>query len=591
MKKVLLGVSLVIICGSHSANAQLSIGGLPATVDQKNAGYILQSQSVSQLSFSAPSAQEAAFQDSLNYALHNGLLRIGTLVDADIDFSNTGTLTNLPDGSRVWQLKLIIPGSRALGLYYDVFHLPDGVKYFLTNSTGRQLLGAYTSANNVDGAWATEKVQGSTINLEMDIAQNVDVSAIKFHINHIAVFDKSTAYLNQYAEELGKNLKTTSVLMPYDSSSPCEVNAVCASGFVNQRNATVHIEYVYPATHPRYVYGATGALVNNSSEDCSPLLLTATHVEPTNQTSNATFANWIFYFNYQTPTCTYSGPQPSSSQTITGATFKARASYDSASNKIAADYLIVELSSRPPASYNAYLAGWDRSDASIDLTGTFISFHHPGGDVKKVSTTAVVDPTGNFNGGGTNTHWALNWLTGGTEEGSSGSGLFNGSGNEIGILSGGVTEHPTCTANNSSGQEISDYAVYSKLAFDWGYNTSGSIPLGSILDPSGSGVLSLSGTTACPPAAVNTVSTAEDNVNIFPNPAHDIVYAFVSLQGSASVNIGLYNEVGSQLSQINAQQSTATKYQFDLSNYPAGIYFLRFLINDKLIVKKITVSK
>jgi hypothetical protein len=93
------------------------------------------------------------------------------------------------------------------------------------------------------------------------------------------------------------------------------------------------------------------------------------------------------------------------------------------------------------------------------------------------------------------------------------------------------------------------------------------------------------------PVAVNTVSTAEENINIFPNPAHDIVYASVSLQGSASVNIGLYNEVGSQLSQINAQQSTATKYQFDLSNYPAGIYFLRFLINNKLIVKKITASK
>lgn len=591
MKRIILSTALFISLGASSANAQINEGGFPASTNVQYVGYILAPQSVPQVSFQAPSMQDASALDSLNYIAHNGLLRIGTLIDADIDFKNTGIITYLPDGSKVWQLKLTIPGSRALGLYYNVFHLPEGVRYFLSNSTGRQVLGAYTAANNVDGAWVTEKVQGETINLEMDIAQNVDVNAIKFHISHIAVFDKATAYLNQYALESGKNLKTTSVLMPYDSSSPCEVNAACAAGFSDQKNATVHIEYVYPATHPKYVYGATGVLVNNTSGDCSPLLLTATHVEPTNQTSNATFSNWIFYFNYQTPTCSYSGSQPSSSQTITGATFKARASYDSASNKIAADYLIVQLTSRPPASYNAYLAGWDRSDASSDIAGTFISFHHPGGDVKKVSTTGLIDPTGNFNGGGTNTHWSLLWLTGGTEEGSSGSGLFNSSGNEIGILSGGVTEHPTCTSKNSSGQEISDYAVYSKLAFDWSYSTSGSTPLGSILDPTGSNVTSISGVAACPPAAVTSVTVAQDDITIYPNPTHDVVYATVSHQGNASINIGLYNTVGSCLFQTNTQQFTATKYQLDLSNYPAGIYMLRILVNNTLTVKKITLSK
>lgn len=590
MKRLVLCAGFLLGVGLSISKAQISEGGLPLSMSQSYAGHTLSTQAIPQLSFQSPDLREAAIQDSMNDVSHNGLLRIAMLVNADIDFKNAGTITTMPDGLKVWQLKISIPGSRALGLYYDQFSLPEGVKYFITNSTAKQVLGAYTSRNNA-AAWATEKVQGDIVMLEMDIPQNTDVNNIRFHVNNIAVFDKATNYLNQYAAASGSNLKTTAVLMPYDSSSPCEVNAACASGFINQKNATVHIEYLYPVAHPRYVYAATGVMVNNTSGDCAPLVLTASHVEPTNQTANATFANWIFYFNYQTPTCSYSGAQPSSSQSITGATFKARASYDSASNKLAADYLIVQLSSRPPASYNAYLSGWDRSDAATPLTGTFISFHHPNGDVKKASTTSIVNPDGNFNGGGTNTHWSLYWLTGGTEEGSSGSGLFNGSGSEIGILSGGVTEHPACTTPNSSGQEISDYAVYSKLAFDWAYNTSGSIPLGSILDPTGSNVKSLSGVSACPPTAVTSVTLQSGDIKVYPNPANDAAYINIDRTGNATISIELYNTVGARLYHLDAEQSSAASYRLDLSSYPAGIYMLRVLINNIPTVRKITISK
>ncbi|MBS1690183.1 MAG: hypothetical protein JSS96_15750, partial [Bacteroidetes bacterium] len=249
MKRTLLSVGLFICIGVSIAKAQVSEGGLPAATDPAYTAHLISPQSIPQISFQSPDAHSSLMQDSVNYALHNGLLRIGTLINSDIDFKNIGTITTMSDGLKIWQLRISVPNSRALGLYYDEFHLPQGVKYFLTNSTGKQVLGAYTTNNNADdGSFATEKVQGGIINLEMDIASNVDINTIKLHINYIAVFDKSTAYLNQYALESGSNLKTTSVIMPYDSSSPCEVNAACASGFTNQKNATVHIEYLYPVT-------------------------------------------------------------------------------------------------------------------------------------------------------------------------------------------------------------------------------------------------------------------------------------------------------------------------------------------------------
>jgi len=54
---------------------------------------------------------------------------------------------------------------QALGLYYDHFRLPNGVKYYLYNANGKQVLGAYSSNENPgDGnAWANEKVQGEMV--------------------------------------------------------------------------------------------------------------------------------------------------------------------------------------------------------------------------------------------------------------------------------------------------------------------------------------------------------------------------------------------------------------------------------------------
>src|SRR6202034_1015580 len=155
--------------------------------------------------------------------------------------------------------------------------------------------------------------------------------------------------------------------------------------------------------------------------DCTPYLLTASHTEFTNSTADSTFAQWIFYFNYETSSCDWTGAQPIP-QTMTGAYFKARASYDYSSGTIIGDFLLLQLRQAVPASYGAFFAGWDL-DTTVN-TGSFIGFHHPSGDVKKVSQTDGIDPSGSFNGT-PGTHWLLLWNQGGIEEGSSGSGLFN----------------------------------------------------------------------------------------------------------------------------------------------------------------------
>src|SRR6185437_10969235 len=185
----------------------------------------------------------------------------------------------------------------------------------------------------------------------------------------------------------------------------------------------------------------------------------------------------------------YTGPQPDYSQTITGGTFKARSSYDSSSDKIAGDFILLQLLSAIPATYGAYAVGWDRTG---DIpTAQCVSFHHPSGDVMKVALSQTVSPLGNFNNGEIDSHWEVNWATGGTEEGSSGGGLFDPNGRLIGDLSGGFVFSPVCLTKNANGDVMADYAEYSKFYLNWLYTfespSSSATRLKDWLDPGNTG--------------------------------------------------------------------------------------------------------
>jgi hypothetical protein len=566
--------------------AQNSEGGLPLSMDPAYSSEMSGQQYIPLVSLPAPDINKLRIEDSLNYLSGDDLLRIGALVNADIDIQKNGAISLLHDGKKLWRMKIQVPDMQALGLYYDQFQLPQGVKYFLYNSNEKQVLGAYSiNENPDDGIWANEKVQGDIVNLEMDFDAGVDISTVKMHIDNVGVFYRATAYLQRY-ETLSSGLRTTSTLFHrYDSSSSCEIDALCSPGtsYPNLMKATVHVEYISGG----FIYAGSGTMINNTNQDCAPLFLTATHIEPSNSTSNTTFANWIFYFNYQKPSCGYTGAEPSPLQTVTGAYFDARASYNSSLTSIDGDFLLLLLK-KNPTSYGFYLAGWDRTDATLPVPGTFVSFHHPWADVKKVSeVTTHISPFGNFNGGGTNTHWSLTWSAGGTEEGSSGSGLFNSSEHLIGILSGGRTNSPSCTARNSGGYEISDYALYSKLSHDWLYGGASTAQLKPWLDPANTGVTSLNGMTSCTTIVLQVNQNKQDLV-IYPNPANGIIN--INAGNISAGQIRLYDVLGKALTDLNITGQNR-QFKADLSDQPAGIYIVQITNGVSVFTQKITLVK
>jgi len=588
MKKLFFVISS--ICGYFSVSAQYSEGGIPLSMDPMTSGEVSAQQYIQTVSLAPPDIEAFRYQDKTNP--EPGLCRIGALVATDLGIKNSGSILSLRDGRKIWRLKIQMPGMQALGLYYDQFHLSEGVKYYIFNSSGRQILGAYTANENPDdGIWANEKVQGEMMTLEMDIDANVDISTIRMHIDKVGVFYKETQYLAAY-DIATANMRTTSGPgFPYKGSSACEINAACStsvSSYTNQSNATMHIEYVKGS----FIYGGTGTMVNNTLQNCTPYVLTASHVEPTNSTTNSTFSNWVFYYHYEAPTCVYSGSQPSY-KTMTGAYFRARASYDSSVTGIKGDFLLLELKSSPALSYNYYFAGWDTADAISPLVETFICYHHPSGDIKKVSTGTTAFPNGSFNlsnGGLANSHWDITFNEGGIEEGSSGSALFNSTGRIIGILSGGNTSS-SCTDTNSSGQKMNIRSEFSKLSLDWSYNIeSPSTPSSRLrdwLDPSGSRASTLDGMAGCTVGIIATKTKRQDEI-IYPNPTNSIVYFDMQ---NADSKAAIYNVRGEKLKDIFLKNNNSIGYKIDLSNYPSGVYFLRVTANNSTYFHKIILNK
>src|SRR5690606_10985800 len=109
----------------------------------------------------------------------------------------------------------------------------------------------------------------------------------------------------------------------------------------------------------------TGQLINNCAEDGTPYFLTANHC------LGGSTNNWVFRFNWESPSCNQNQNGPTN-QSVTGATLKA--------NSAGSDVALLQLNSTPPAGYNVYYSGWDRSGTASTSN---VGIHHPSGDIKK----------------------------------------------------------------------------------------------------------------------------------------------------------------------------------------------------------------
>lgn len=392
----------------------------------------------------------------------------------DYSLENSGIWDTLDTGDRIWRLILKSKSAFSLMLYFSEFKIPDGGKLFIYGIDSTNVFGALTSNSNPKtNTFKTQPIQGDVIIMEYFEPQ-YSFNQGKLKIGIISHDYRGFEGMKEIVPSLGSyGLSTCQT--DYDINCPSGTDWQTEKGSVVRIRFTIGIDDYY----------CSGALVNNTNQNGIPYVLTASHCVCSQEIANTA----VTVFNYESPTC--NGGDGSVTQTVTGATLRA--------NLINTDFALLELSSLPVQYANPYFSGWTRvSTYNPPLPVT--SIHHPRGDVKKIAksdtqSSNVLSTT--FTGiGGTgigcevNTTmnvYAVKWAKGLTQQGSSGSPLFNADHKIIGQLYG---------SSGDCGTTYSYYNYFGRLSDSWLGNNSQSTQLKYWLDPTGTGtgVAELNGT-------------------------------------------------------------------------------------------------
>lgn len=516
-------------------------------------------QKIDKITITAPD-QETLIAEDLLASTRSLPYRIGVCVPVDISITNAGTWTEIPNtGQSLWRLTVNCKNAKSIGFTYNQFYLPDGALLYIYNKEKNRLIGAYTSENNSDDLFFTnQRISGDEVTLELSVP-NHSKDAVKFQINLLDYFYR------------GETMNEKEI----SGSGSCEVNINCPEGanWQDEKKGVCLIDIKVGSNY----YNCTGSLVNNTAGDCAPYVLLADHCHydeaSSSYASTADYNAWKFYFHNEATTC--SGTTGPYNYTKTGCTLKAHDTYGS--NGAGSDFCLVRINTGISNTLNVYYNGWDRNNTA---STSGVGIHHPSGDIMKIST--YTSSLTNYFG----THWQVVWAStvtnhGVTEQGSSGSPLFNNSGKIVGTLTGGSSQ---CTSPNSPD-------IYGKLYYHWDKNgTTSAKRLKDWLDPTNSGVTSLGGVGPCY-AGIATNKSIEVNAVAYPSPASDQINFDLNSLYESVENLMVYNAQGAEVLRFSSVNLQSGVLSIDITGLSNGLYFVNATVDGKTFKSEFVKSK
>ncbi|MFN4879843.1 MAG: T9SS type A sorting domain-containing protein [Flavobacteriia bacterium] len=438
--------ALLIITLSSPLFSQIQgKGGLPTSTKLVLNDKVIEQWIYTQPDITALQAEDASTDDQ-------GIApwRFGYNNYTNLNTTNAGSWFDLPNGARLWLLRVKCEQALTVNLTFENTNIPEGNQLFVYNPSKDFILGAFTQEHIYDGQLGTELIPGQEAVVEYYVApQNM--------AGHIQVGTVTHGYrtANEFIQKA------------FGSSGSCNMNANCPDGlpWTQQRNSAVML-----------VSGSSGfcsgALINNTQNDGKPYVLTANHCY-----SNP--ATWVFRFNWQATDCANPATSPTF-QSLSGAVLRAR--------RTPSDFCLVEITGglvngTVPLDYNPYFSGWDNSGTIPTAT---VCIHHPSGDIKKISFDDAAPSISQAMGSSeANSTWTVEWDRNTTTEGgSSGSPLFDQNHRIIGQLWGG----------GASCQNLSAPDYYGRVANSWmpaGSNSTNQLKYW--LDPTNSGASFIDG--------------------------------------------------------------------------------------------------
>ncbi len=294
--------------------------------------------------------------------------------------------------------------------------------------------------NEYSDVYWSPVIEGESLGIEIYIPQDVEPDDVRITfstLSHLAVSPFSSND-NQFIEQ------------GYGDSSACQNDATCYPAWLNMSKAVAKMVY----TDSGDTYTCTGTLLNDADPTTwKPYFISANHCIASQTVASTLQTYWFF----ESSTCDGGIRNTNYTTRNGGATLlwtEGTTIHNIDSNQ---DASLFQLRDMPPAG--AYYAGW--SDDSIDA-GELVGIHHPMGDWKKISVgdydegyKCYILFSGGFDckSSGTGGFLGVNWRDGGTEIGSSGSGIFNNSDELVGVLKGG-----------NGGCDADGFSVYSKFS-------------------------------------------------------------------------------------------------------------------------------
>ena len=371
-----------------------------------------------------------------------GGVRFGIQRSASVDIWAQGHWRYRPEGGRVCFYTVRSPDAVMMSVQFSAFQLPPGGRVFLYDANRTTFLGGFTQANQQSsGRFATAYLPGDAVTIEYQEPAGAGPAVL-----HMASITHAWRTMQQQEGQAQRDIN------PGYQSAPCHNNVACpiAADWQNQNRATIW--FMMPDGR-----GCDGTLLNNTLQNGTPYLLIANHCwQPTED-------QWIFYFNYQSPTCI--GDTGQTAQTLSGCVRRSALYHG--------DYCLMELNDMPPAVFGAYYAGWDHSGTPPQSGASILN---PQADVKKISFYNTPATSANL-GVEQIPCWKTYWYSGILEAGASGAPLFDQNKRVVGHIISGEQTCATATTEPS---------FASKFSANWDGGTGPASRLRDWLDPANS---------------------------------------------------------------------------------------------------------
>ncbi|MFT4698052.1 MAG: lysyl endopeptidase [Flavobacteriaceae bacterium] len=500
-----------------------------------------------------------AIEDSINDLDKSMPWRYGLERPLILNLNEEGVWTELADGSKLWQIAIKSPEALNLSVNFNDFHLPEGARLHLYSEDRTDLSKTYTKDNNrINNKLGSWFITGDVILVEYYEPKEIS-GTVQLEIGGI-IHGYRMGNVNRYVENIrGLN-----------DSGDCNFDVNCSVGDDFEPKKDI-LKKAVALLNLGNGYLCSASLLNNTSSDKTPYLLTANHCL---EYSDPSF--WVIRFNWMSPNPICSGEEESldieSNFTMSGADLRA-------SNPLS-DFALVEMFNSIPNAWDVTFAGWDHSGTLPEFE---VGIHHPNGDIMKICRDDSGAVKENANGtevwlvGGVSVGQGDGWELGTTESGSSGSPLFNEEGSIIGQLYAGLSN---CTGF----QNNNDYDIYGRFGVSWNSGTSSDTRLIDWLDPINSGEMSIG-------SMQNSLSIPDleltGQLDIYPNPASTTItimntryphltYEIFNILGQEVIKGDLYN----------------TYNVINVEELPIGIYLLHLIDSGSNadITKKIVIE-